>query len=189
MDKFMFWRVALMFLLALALPTTARAAAGDEAAVHGVLLDAAGRPVEGNPMTVKTPDGQLVMMPGTKEGGEFGLTGLPPGTYEFSAMSPGDGKTPLVSQKVTVAAGQQVKVEMRLTSNAPAANPLAPAKAPAANTPPAVAVAPAAAAGSTDSEGDGSAWKMSMIAGFVTLTICLAGAIYFGRRSRQQVSG
>jgi len=176
MDKFVFWPVALMFLLTLALPTTAHAAADDQAAFQGVLLDAKGQPAVGNPMAVKTPDGRTVMFRGTGEGGSFGLSGLEPGTYEILALQSKDGKTPLVSQKLTLAAGQKARLEMRLTSSATAAN------APAA----AGALAPAA--GSTDSEGAVAVWKLSMMAGFATLAICLASAIYLGRRPRQQVS-
>jgi hypothetical protein len=186
MNRFVFWQVALMFLLALALPTTARAA-DNEAAFRGVLLDATGQPAVGNPMALKTPDGQLVTLQGTGEGGSFSLSGLPPGTYEILALQPADGKTPLMSQKVTLAAGQKARVDMRLPSNAAAANTPA-ANTPAANTP-AVAGAPAAGAGSTDSGGAGFGWMLSVLAGFATLALCIVSAIRLGRRPRQQVSG
>jgi hypothetical protein len=195
MDKFVFWLAALMFLVALALPTTARAAAGDQAAIHGVLLNATGQPAEGNPMAIKTSDGQTVRLGGTKEGGSFGLEGIAPGNYEILALGP-DGKTPLVSQKVTLTAGQNARVEMRLTPQAPAAKTAAVAasQAPAAKTAAVAAktvaapVAPAAIAGSTDSEGTGFV-SMSVLAGFATLAVCVAGAIFFKRRRRPQVSG
>jgi hypothetical protein len=178
MDKFVFWSAALMFLLTLALPTTAHAAAGDQAAFHGVLLDAKGQPAVGNPMAIKTPDGRTVVFKGTGDDGSFGLSGLDPGTYEVLALQPKDGKTPLASKTVTLAAGQKARLEMRLSTNAAAA------------VAPAIPEPPATAAGSKDSEGAGAGsgvWKLSMLAGFGTLAICLASVIYLGRRSRQQV--
>jgi hypothetical protein len=182
--EFVFWPVALMFFLLLALPTTARAA-GDTADLNGVLLDATGQPAEGYPMALKTPDGVRVVIQGTGAGGSFGMGGLPPGAYEILALKKEDQKTPVASQKVTLAAGQKARVEMRLTSNAPTADTAGAATAATK----AAAATPAAAAGSTDSEGAGSGWMISMLAGLGVLALCIGSAIYVGRRSRQQVSG
>jgi hypothetical protein len=180
MDKFVVWLAALMFLVALALPTTARAAAADQAAIHGVLLKATGRPAVGTPMAIKTPDGQTVLFQGAKEGGNFGLTGLAPGNYEIQALGP-DRKTPLVSQKVMLSPGQDVRVEMRLGSQVPAVKTAAVTVVPPA-------VAASTDSGSTDSQGTGFAWTMSVLAGFVTLALCVVGAVLFGRRARSKVS-
>jgi len=113
--------VALMFLLVLALPATVLAQTEGKADLSGVLLDASGRPAASYPMKMMTPQGDDVIIKPTDPDGSFGVDGLPPGNYEFRAFEPG-GSTdrPIASKKVTLAAGQKEKIEIRIGSGDPA---------------------------------------------------------------------
>jgi hypothetical protein len=110
--------VALLLFLVLALPTTLFAEATDTAEVHGVVLDASGRPAAGYPMKVATAQWGEVIMGATEANGDFGLTGLPPGSYEFRVFDPGgSADKPLASKKVAVVAGKAERIEIRLGSD------------------------------------------------------------------------
>jgi hypothetical protein len=119
--KSVIWLFMLMLLLPLALPTTVLAQGAGTASFDGVLLDTAGKPAPGYPLVLKTPEGQQVQLQGTGEGGSFALSGMPPGNYEVWVLPKGGGKTPLVSHKMALVAGQKARLDIRLTSNAPAA--------------------------------------------------------------------
>jgi hypothetical protein len=115
-------------------------------------------------------------MQGTGEGGSFALSGLPPGDYEVWVLPQSVGKTPLVSQKMALVAGQKARVEIRLTSNAPAAEGTSERAAASAGT-------TEPASGSADSGVAGFSGKMIAMA---ALAIGIVVALYFGRRSRQR---
>jgi hypothetical protein len=121
--------VALMFLLALALPTTA--VAQNMADLNGVVLDASGKPAAGYPLSIVTPEWGKVIMHPTEDDGTFVVNGLSPGDYELLVFSPG-GSTdiPVASKKITLAAGQKERIEIRLGSD----NPGAATGSPAAGT-------------------------------------------------------
>ena len=71
-------------------------------------------------MNIMTPQwGEVVMHP-TEDDGTFGVSGLPPGDYELLVFEPG-GSTdiPIASKKVTLAAGQKERIEIRLGSDNP----------------------------------------------------------------------
>jgi hypothetical protein len=124
--------VALMFLLVLALPATVLAQTKKDAAdLSGVVFDASGRPAAGYPMKMTTSQGDVIIQP-TEADGTFGVDGLPPGNYEFRVFEPG-GSTdhPIASKKITLAAGQKEKIEIRLGSDNPAGGA---ASKPAAGT-------------------------------------------------------
>lgn len=112
--------VSLILFLALAAPTAALAQAGDTAELHGVVLDASGKPVAGYPLKLVTPQwGQVIMHP-TENDGSLAVTGLPPGSYEIRVFQPGgSAETPIASKQVTLAAGQKEQVEIRLSSEDP----------------------------------------------------------------------
>lgn len=120
MNKLVIWPIVPIILLTLAFPTNALAEGAETAGFEGVLLDAAGAPAPDYPMAVKTPEGQRVLFNPTVAGGNFSLSGLPPGNYEVLVLPPDGGQTPLVSKKVTLVAGQKAKLEIRLTSSTPA---------------------------------------------------------------------
>jgi len=113
---------ALLLFLALALPTAvlAQAPAPGTADISGVVLDKSGKPVAGYPMKVTTSQwGEVVMHP-TEDNGSFVVNGLPPGTYEFRVFEPGGAANNMIaSKKVTVAAGQAEKIEIRLGTDRP----------------------------------------------------------------------
>jgi hypothetical protein len=178
MDKSVIWPVVLMFLLPLALPTTALAQGAGTASFEGVLLDTAGQPAPGYPLAMKTPEGQQVVLQGTGDGGSFYLQGLPPGNYELLVLPKEGGKTPLTSTKMTLAAGQKQRLEIRLGSNTPAAQGTAQPTAGSAGT-------AEPAAGSAEAGVAGFGWRTILIA---ALGIGLIVALFFGRRSAQRVS-
>ena len=72
-------RRSLMFILALALPTTVLAQTKVTADLNGVVLDASGQPAAGYPMSIMTPQSahQVIIQP-TDDDGTFGVDGLPP---------------------------------------------------------------------------------------------------------------
>ena len=110
--------VALMVLLALALPAAVLAQPKDTADLHGVVLDASGRPAVGYVMKITTKEwGEVIMHP-TEDDGTFGATGLPAGDYEIRVFQPGvDAGDPIASKRVTLAAGQVEKIEIRVGSD------------------------------------------------------------------------
>jgi hypothetical protein len=123
--------VARMFLLVLALSTTAVAQSPDTAELSGVVLDASGKPAAGHPLNVVTSQWGKVIMSPTEDDGTFTLIGLPPGNYEVLVFSPGGSPdTPVASKKVTLAAGQKERLEIRLGAD----NPGAATGSPAAGT-------------------------------------------------------
>jgi hypothetical protein len=107
--------VALMFLLMLALPATGVAQTKDTADVHGVVLDASGRPAAGYPLRIMTSQWGEVIMHATEDDGSFAVGGLPPGDYELRVFEPGGSPDhPIASKKLTLAAGQAEKIEIRV---------------------------------------------------------------------------
>jgi len=123
--------VVLMFLLVLALPTTAVAQSPDTADLSGVVLDASGKPAAGHPLNIMTSQWGKVIMHPTEDDGTFTVNALPPGDYEVLVFAPG-GSTdvPIASKKVTLAAGQKGRLEIRVGSD----NPGAATGSPAAGT-------------------------------------------------------
>ena len=112
--------VPLMLVLALTVPAAVLAQTEDMAELHGVVLDASGRPVAGYPLKLVTPLwGQVIMHP-TEDDGTLVVTGLPPGTYEIRVFQPGGSTdTPIASKQLTLAAGQKEQIEIRLGSDHP----------------------------------------------------------------------
>ena len=121
MSNFLSRSVPLILFLALAVPTAVLAQTEDTAELHGVVLDASGKPVAGYPLTLITPQwGQLIMHP-TEDDGTLALTGLPPGNYEIRVFQPGGSTNdPIASKHVTLVAGQKEQIEIRLGSDNPA---------------------------------------------------------------------
>lgn len=122
MSKSMCRPLVLMFLLVLAVPDDLSAQTKETADVHGVVLDASGRPAMGYPMRIQTPQSGEVIIKPTERDGSFGVDGLPPGNYELRVFEPG-GKTdnPIAAKPVTLAAGQAEKIEIRVGSDHPGA--------------------------------------------------------------------
>ena len=108
--------VALAFFLslALALPTAALAETAQTADLSGVVLDASGKPAKGYPMKITTQQWGDVIMHPSEDDGTFAVSGLPPGNYELRVFAPGTTENPIASKKVTLAAGQAEKLEIRV---------------------------------------------------------------------------
>lgn len=109
---------ALAFLLALALSTTAVAQNPGTADLSGVVLDASGQPAARYPLKIVTREWGKVIMHPSEDDGSFAVNGLPPGDYELLVFSPGGSPDiPIASKKVTLAAGQKGRLEIRVGSD------------------------------------------------------------------------
>ena len=116
MSKALSRSVALAFFLsmALALPFAVLAQTAETAELSGVVLDASGQPAKGYPMKLTTQQwGEVIMHP-TEDDGTFIVNGLPPGNYELRVFAPGTTENPIASKKVTLAAAQVEKLEIRV---------------------------------------------------------------------------
>ena len=112
--------VALASLLALALSTAAMSQNPGTADLSGVVLDASGQPAAGYPLKIVTPEWGKVIMHPSETDGSFVVNGLPPGDYELLAFQPGGSPDiPVASKKVTLAAGQKARIEVRVGSDNP----------------------------------------------------------------------
>jgi len=158
---------AVLVLAALALSSTAVAQSPEGTAdLFGFVTDAAGEPVSGYPCVLKTPDGTRVILGSTEEDGSCGTSGVPPGTYELLVLDPTGGDTPVASKQVTLTAGQQAKLEIRLSADKPKS------------------VGPSAPAGDGSAPGAGM-FNREML-GLAAILILGAIVIYFVMRSRGQ---
>ena len=102
----------------------AASAAGDQDAEHEIYHDDA--------VCEYPQSGEVIINP-TEDDGTFGVTGLPPGEYELRVFEPGRiNANPIASKQVTLAAGRNERIEIRLGSGNPGG---AAAGSPAKGTP------------------------------------------------------
>ncbi len=130
--------IAMVVVLLTCLPVTALTQPATTAVVRGVLLDTSGLPAQGFQLGLKTTDGNLFLSQPTGADGAFAIEGLPPATYQLAAFAPDGGEIPVIAKPVALSAGQQERVEIRLSTD----------KATVAGRPPAAdagAIAPAPA--------------------------------------------
>jgi len=114
----MFYRLLLVVLVVVNFPWCAF---GQSASISGDLTDPQGRPVTGAKVRLRGGGNQLVAETGSGPDGHFGFASIAPGWYTLSAAASGLAE---ISKPISVAGGEELRVDLRFSRLAPRADTL-----------------------------------------------------------------
>jgi hypothetical protein len=81
-------------------------------AIHGILFDSNGDPIENNDVLAENADSHALFKATTSKSGQYLLENLPPGKYYVAASAPGQGQ--FVMKGIPVKASLALKLDIRL---------------------------------------------------------------------------
>jgi len=107
-----------LIVLLLAPAGVVLAEGGAPAQLRGVLLTEQGLPAVGYQVGLRRDNGDFFLSATTTADGHFGLTSLPPGSYELVAFDPEGAEFPVLSAEIVLNPGAVERMELRISSKA-----------------------------------------------------------------------